>query len=182
MIDPFVVKLCAWQLVCDIGQCGRWHLLDTSGCCPTNTIFPWDMVREASSFFYECGPCLNDLLAASKLYLSGGSLALPWTCFRSWSKSMVQNTTCYGDCYTCSMDKSCTACPWACRLNSKAWMTVPERWLLFLKHSCHFFIILNQKYGVFCFTCWQPQAAPSTTVYKYHLISHPKPEEICNPH
>lgn len=133
-------------------------------------------------FFYEWGPCLNDLLAASKLYHSDGSLALPSICFRSWSKSKVQNTTCYSDCHTCSTDKSCIACPWACRLSSKAWMTVPERWLLFLKHSCYFFIILNQKYGVFCFTCWQPQVAPSTRLYEYNFISHPKPEEICDRH
>lgn len=119
--------------------------------------FPRNMAREAPSFLYECGPCFKDLLAASKSYLSGGSLALASKCFRSWSESVVQNTTCYGDGYTCSMEKKLHFWPMSLQIEFKSLDDSNREMDSLLETQQSFFVILKQKYGVFCFTCWQPQ-------------------------
>lgn len=142
--NPFLVKLCVQQLVCYIWQWGRWHytqwLLSSKHILPLNT--------EEQLLFCEHGPCFNGVFIPSQLWnhISGDSLALALRCFRNWSQTMIQNTTCCGSYCTCSTDKTHRACPGACRLNSKAEMTVAERLLFLLKHSCHIFIILNQKH------------------------------------
>lgn len=119
--------------------------------------FPRNMAREAPSFLYECGLCFKDLLAASKSYLSGGSLALASKCFRSWNESVVQNTTCYGDGYTCSMEKKLHFWPMSLQIEFKSLDDSNREMDSLLETQQSFFVILKQKYGVFCFTCWQPQ-------------------------